>query len=110
MRFLIVRACAIGDFILHLPALRALARAHPGARFTLVGYPGTLSLARTFIPVETVQSIETAPWSALFQRASPDVPFDAAWVWMKDPTFAENLRKSGIREVFHANPFPDNAH
>jgi len=110
MRFLVVRASAIGDFVLNLPALRALARLHPEARFTLVGYPATLSLARTFIPVEEVQSIETAPWSALFRGPLGDVPFDAAWVWMKDPTFAENLRKSGIQEVFHANPFPERGH
>jgi heptosyltransferase-2 len=110
MRFLIVRACAIGDFILHLPALRALARAYPEARFTLLGYPETLALARTFILVEAIRSIESAPWTALFHGPLHDVPFDAAWVWMKDPTFAENLRMSGIREVFHANPFPVNGH
>jgi ADP-heptose:LPS heptosyltransferase len=32
--------------------------------------------------------------------------FDAAWVWMKDPVFAENLRRSGVSEVFRADPFP----
>jgi hypothetical protein len=72
----------------------------------LVGYPETLALARAFIPVEAVHSIEVPPWSGLFGH-SIDMPhFDAAWVWMKDPAVAENLRRSGLSEVFHVDPFP----
>jgi heptosyltransferase-2 len=110
MRFLVIRACAIGDFVLHLPALRALAATHSGVTFTLVGYPETLALARTFLPVEAIHSIEVQPWASLFRTSLPDLRFDAAWVWMKDPLVAENLRKSGIREVFHANPFSSTRH
>jgi ADP-heptose:LPS heptosyltransferase len=110
MRFLVIRACAIGDFVLHLPAARALAAAYPGATFTLVGYPETLILARTFLPVEAIHSIEVQPWTSLFRTHLPDLRFDAAWVWMNDPVVAENLRKSGIREVFHASPFPSSGH
>jgi heptosyltransferase III len=110
MHFLIVRACAIGDFVLHLPALRALAAAHPGAGFTLVGYPATLALARTFLPVEAIYSLESQPWASLFGSPLRDLHYDAAWVWMKDPAVAENLKKSGIPEVFHANPFPSSGH
>jgi ADP-heptose:LPS heptosyltransferase len=106
MHFLIVRACAIGDFVLHLPALRALAAANPEAEFTLVGYPATLALARTFLPVEAVYSLESQPWATLFSSSVPDLHYDAAWVWMKDPAVADNLKQSGIAEVFHANPFP----
>jgi len=110
VRFLIVRACAIGDFVLNLPALRAIRAAYSQARFTLVGYPGTLALAHSFLPVDAIHSIENRPWSALFQGPLDDLSFDAAWVWMKDPVFAENLRESGIREVFHASPFPSSGH
>jgi heptosyltransferase-3 len=110
VRFLIVRACAIGDFVLNLPALRALAAAHPQARFTLVGYPGTLALARSFLPIDAIHSIENRPWSALFQGPLNDLSFDAAWVWMKDPAFAGNLRESGVPEVFDASPFPTTGH
>jgi heptosyltransferase III len=110
VRFLIVRACAIGDFVLNLPSLRAIAAAHPQAQFTLVGYPATLALARSFLPIEEIHSIENRPWSALFQEPINDLRFDAVWVWMKDPAFAENLRKSGVREVFHASPFPTTGH
>ena len=71
MRILIVRACAIGDFVLHLPALRALVRcpSQPQA-FTLVGYPATLALARTFLPIDAIYSIETQPWASLFDGSS----------------------------------------
>jgi heptosyltransferase III len=110
VRFLIVRACAIGDFVLNLPALRALAGAHPGVRFTLVGYPSTLSLARAFVPIEAIYSIESQPWTRLFSGAVREISFDAAWVWMNDPAVAENLRRSGMREVFHAAPFPAIGH
>jgi len=110
MRILIVRACAIGDFVLHLPALRALAADKPDARFTLVGYPSTLALARTFIPVEATYSLEAQPWAALFTGPLSGLSFDEAWVWMTDPAVAENLRVSGIDRVFHASAFPSTGH
>jgi len=109
-RVLIVRACAIGDFVLNLPALRALAVRHPHARFTLVGYPEVLSLAKGFIPIEAIHSIESPPWSSLFAGPVSPLAFDLAWVWMKDPTVAEHLRESGIREVIHAKSFPESRH
>jgi ADP-heptose:LPS heptosyltransferase len=110
-RLLVIRACAIGDFVLNLPALRALSRQYPGARFTLVGYPETLQLAQTFIPLDAVYSIETQPWSQLFHGPQPGLPvFDAAWVWMRDPAVAERLRASGVARVCHADPFPAAGH
>jgi len=109
-RVLIVRACAVGDFVLNLPVLRALALQDPGIRFTLVGYPEVLSLARGFIPIEAIQSIESPPWSRLFTGPVSPLFFDKAWVWMKDSTFADHLRESGIREVIHANAFPHSIH
>src|SRR5688572_32812181 len=102
MRLLILRACAIGDFVLNLPALRALAASRPAARFTLVGYPQTLALARGFLPVDAIHSIESPPWSGLFAGPATIPSFDAAFVWMKDAAVADNLRRSGIRDVLHA--------
>jgi ADP-heptose:LPS heptosyltransferase len=109
-RILVVRACAIGDFILNLPALRAISQQNPDARFTLVGYPDILSLAKRFIPIEAIHSIESPPWSTLFARPVPDLHFDAAWVWMKDPVMADHLRGSGAGMVFHAPAFRDGVH
>jgi ADP-heptose:LPS heptosyltransferase len=110
MRLLVVRACAIGDFVLNLPALRALSLAHPGAALTLVGNPETLGLARAFIPVAAIHSIEVRPWSGLFHEPAPGLPFDKAWVWMKDPAVARHLLASGIPDVVHAAPFPITGH
>jgi ADP-heptose:LPS heptosyltransferase len=112
-RILIVRACAVGDFVLNLPALRAIAAQHPNCRFTLVGYPEKLALAKMFLPVEAIHSIETSPWSDLFGgpwRHTSRLQFDAAYVWMKADAFAENLRLSGVEHVCHRAPFPDSGH
>ena len=109
-KILIVRACAIGDFVLNLPAIRALSQARESTPFVLVGYPSTLDLAREFLPVAAIHSIESQPWSRLFHEPIPGLEFDSAVVWMKDPTVADNLRLSGIPEVFRADPFPTNGH
>ena len=107
---LVIRACAIGDFVLNLPALRGLQNMHPCARFTLVGNPSTLELARDFVAVESIYSIESPPWSRLFYEPVPELKFDSAMVWMKDPTVAGNLGFSGIPSVFRADPFPAYGH
>ena len=109
-KLLIVRTCAIGDFVLNFPSLIALQKIYPNARFTLVGNPGPLELTREFIPVENVYSIELPPWSHLFYEAVADLEFDLAIVWMKDPVVAENLRLSGIPSVMRADPFPTSGH
>ncbi len=44
MNILIVRACAVGDFVVNLPALRALQETNPAARFTFVGVPAVLQM------------------------------------------------------------------
>jgi len=105
-RILIVRACAIGDFVLNLPALRAIAAQSPDSVFTLVGSPATLSLAREFIPVEAIHSIESPPWNKLFLHPLSGLDFDSAWIWMKDPLVANHLRESGVPNVYHHPAFP----
>ena len=72
---LVVRACAVGDFVLNLPAIQALHKLRPDARFTFVGYPSTLDLASDFVPVDAVHSIETQPWSRLFYETVSDKTF-----------------------------------
>src|SRR5882762_6411976 len=82
-----------------------------GARFTLVGNPSTLELAREFVAVEAVYSIESQPWSRLFYEPVPELlKFDSAIVWMKDPSVAGNLQVSGIPSVFRADPFSEYGH
>lgn len=109
-KILIVRACAVGDFILNLPALTALQQEEPGMRFTFVGNPSTLDLARDFVSVDAVHSIDLQPWARLFYEPLPDLDFDSAVVWMKDAVVADNLRESGIPNVVRGNPFPAFGH
>jgi ADP-heptose:LPS heptosyltransferase len=75
-----------------------------------VGYPEVLSLAKGFIPVEAIHSIESPPWSRLFAGPVSGLAFDQAWVWMKDSTVADHLRESGIGAVIHAKSFPESLH
>jgi heptosyltransferase III len=109
-RVLIVRACAIGDFVLNLPALQALQHVKGDVRFTFVGYPATLDLARDFVPVDAICSIEIEPWRRLFYESISGLSFESAIVWMKDPVVAENLRLSGVPNIFRADPFPVYGH
>ena len=44
-RFLVLRGGAIGDFVLTLPALRALRERWPDAHIELLGYPHVANLA-----------------------------------------------------------------
>jgi ADP-heptose:LPS heptosyltransferase len=109
-RILAIRACAVGDFVLHLPALTALKKTLPDARWTLVGNPAGLELAREFLAVDAVYSIDLPPWSTLFWDTVKDLKFDAAFVWMKDPVVANQLAASGVPKVIRADPFPEFGH
>ena len=107
---LIIRTCAIGDFVLNLPALAALQKIDPDARLTLVGNAAALELARKFVAVDAIYSIEQPPWSRLFYEPIPDLAFDEAVVWMKNPIVADNLRLSGVPNVIRRDPFPAFGH
>ena len=109
-RIIVVRACAVGDFVFNLPALIAVQKLLPNARFTLVGNASTLELARAFAAIDGVHSIDLQPWSRLFYESIPGLEFEMAIVWMKDPVVADNLRNSGIPEVILADPFPKFGH
>jgi ADP-heptose:LPS heptosyltransferase len=112
-RILVVRACAIGDFVLNIPALQALySGLNNDVALTLLGYPARLELARLFIPeaIESIHFIESQPWSGLFNGPVTNLTFDSAIVWMRDPTVAQNMRLSGISDVLHASPFPGSSH
>jgi ADP-heptose:LPS heptosyltransferase len=96
--------------VLNLPALSALQRRHADTCFTLVGNPSSLELAREFVAVDRIHSIETQPWARLFYETLPALDFDRAVVWMKDPVVAANLLASGIPTVLRADPFPAFGH
>jgi len=109
-KILVVRSCAIGDFVLNMPALRALQLCHPHASFTLVGNPETLSVAYDFLTVAQVHSIEQEPWCRLFYQPIEGLEFDMGIVWMRDPTVADNLRRSSPKSILGLQPYPERGH
>jgi ADP-heptose:LPS heptosyltransferase len=110
LKTLVVRTCAVGDFILNLPSLVALQQRHPEMRFTLVGNPSSLEVAQDLVVVDRIASIDGQPWCRLFYETLPGLDFDRAIVWMKDPIVAQNLADSGISNVIRADPFPAYGH
>src|SRR6516225_9399629 len=65
-RILAVRGGAIGDFILTLPALKALREAYPDAHIEILGYKHIAALAENRFYAQKVRSIEYGPLSSFF--------------------------------------------
>jgi ADP-heptose:LPS heptosyltransferase len=106
---------ALGDVLVALPALTALARHYPQARFTLVGGRDQLSLLAATLPVAAVWSGHQALWLELYQNGglSPTLttrlaPFDLAVVFTprSDPAFLARLAQAGVGRVVWLPSFP----
>jgi heptosyltransferase III len=108
-RVLIIRGGAIGDFILTLPALRALREAYPDTHIEVLGYKHIAALAENRFYAQAVRSIEYGPLSSFFARNS-DLPaelasyfatFDLIISYLYDPDriFESNLRRCGVENL-----------
>lgn len=108
-RFLVIRGGAIGDFILTLPAIKALRDARKDARLEILGYKHIAALAERRFYAEEVRSIESAELSRFFAQDS-DLPahlcryfagFDVIISYLYDPDllFETNLRRAGVRRI-----------
>lgn len=104
-----IRGGAIGDFILTLPAIKALRDAYPGARIEILGYKRIAVLAESRFYAERVRSIESAHLSRFFAKDA-DLPieltnyfadFDLIVSYLYDPEsiFETNLRRSGAKKI-----------
>ena len=104
-----IRGGAIGDFILTLPAIKALRDAYPGAGIEILGYKHIAVLAENRYYAERVRSIESAQLSRLF-ATDADLPlelanyfatFDLIVSYLCDPDsiFEGNLRRSGAKKI-----------
>jgi len=101
-RILVIRGGAIGDFILTLPALKALRDACPRAHIEILGYKHIAVLAENRFYAQAVRSIEYGPLSRFFARNSELPPelvnyfasFDLiiSYVYDPDRIFENNLR------------------
>lgn len=83
-RIAVLRANAVGDFVLTMPALEALKASYPGARLTLLGKDWHARfLAGREGPVDEVVRLPAIPGVT----ASADAPADPAW-----PAFIAAMR------------------
>ena len=108
-RILVIRGGAIGDFILTLPALKALRDARPQAHIEILGYKHIAALAENRFYAQAVHSIEYGPLARFFARNS-EFPakladyfasFDLIVSYLYDPDqiFETNLRRCGVQNL-----------
>src|SRR5437762_1151692 len=108
-RILVIRGGAIGDFILTLPALKALRDARPGAHIEILGYKHIAVLAENRFYAQTVRSVEYGPLARFFADKS-ELPaeladyfarFDLIISYLYDPerVFEKNLRRCGVKNL-----------
>jgi hypothetical protein len=111
----VIRAGALGDFLLGIPALRALRARYPSAALHLVGPLPQARLALHAGIASTLTSVDAPALAPLFQDNAglAGVPaqfrdLDAAVVWLGDPAaVAANLRRLGAGAIVAAAPFPE---
>ena len=106
---MVIRGGAIGDFILTLPALKALRDGYPDAHIEILGYKHIAVLAENRFYAQAVRSIEYGPLSSFFAKNSEISPeladylasFDLVITYLYDPDqiFENNLRRCGVRNL-----------
>jgi heptosyltransferase III len=108
-RILVIRGGAIGDFILTLPALKALRQAYPGSHIEILGYAHIAALAKGRFYADAVRSIEYGALSRFFARGA-ELPrdlshyfagFDLVVSYLFDPDliFRTNIERAGVDEI-----------
>lgn len=117
-RILVIRGGAIGDFILTLPALKALRNAYPSARLELLAYKHIAALAEKRFYADATHSIEYGSLSGFFAKGAELNPelcdyfrgFDLVVSYLYDPDgiFEANIRRCGVRRIVHGPAKIDN--
>jgi heptosyltransferase III len=108
-RILVIRGGAIGDFILTLPALKALRDTYPDAHIEILGYKHIAVLAENRFYAQAVRSIEYGPLSSFFAKNSEIsaeladyfASFDLIISYLYDPDqiFESNLHRCGVENL-----------
>jgi ADP-heptose:LPS heptosyltransferase len=108
-RILVIRGGALGDFILTLPALKALRHARRCAQIEILGYKHIAVLAENRFYAQAVRSIEYGPFAKFFASNSELPPeladyfasFDLIVSYLYDPDriFERNLRRCGVKNL-----------
>ena len=108
-RILVIRGGAIGDFVLTLPALKALRESYPKAHIEILGYAHIAALAEKRFYADAVRSIEYGPLSRFFARGA-ELPEDLAiyfadfdliisYLFDPDRIFQTNLERAGADTI-----------
>ena len=108
-RILVIRGGAIGDFILTLPAVKALRETFPHAHIEILGYKHIAALAENRFYAQAVRSIEYGALCSFFAK-NPELPaelanyfasFDSVISYLYDPDriFENNLRRCGVENL-----------
>jgi heptosyltransferase III len=110
-RILVIRGGAIGDFILTLPALKALREGYPHAHLEILGYKHIAVLAENRFYAQAIRSIEYGALSSFFAKnsklpaelANYFTSFDLIISYLYDPDgiFENNLRRCGVENLIH---------
>ena len=99
----------MGDFILTLPALKALRDAWPAAHIEILGYKHITAVADNRFYAQAIRSIEYGPLSSFFARNAV-LPTDLcdyfsgfdliiSYLYDPDEIFLDNLRRAGARNI-----------
>lgn len=107
-RILVIRGGAIGDFILTLPALRAIREAFPQAKVEILGYPNIADLARFAGLADDAKAIEAPALAGFFAvQGTLDEDwmeyfgrFDVVLSYLYDP---DGIFQNNVRRCFRAN-------
>jgi heptosyltransferase III len=108
-RILVIRGGAIGDFILTLPALKALRDTYADAHIEILGYEHIAALAENRFYAQAVRSIEYGPLSSFFAKNSeisaeladyfPSFDLIISYLYDPDQIFENNLRRCGVKKL-----------
>jgi heptosyltransferase-3 len=108
-RILVIRGGAIGDFILTLPALKALRDTYADAHIEILGYKHIAALAENRFYAQAVRSIEYGPLSSFFAKNSeisaeladyfPSFDLIISYLYDPDQIFENNLRRCGVKKL-----------
>lgn len=113
-RILIIRGGAIGDFVLTLPAIRAIRETLPDNHIEILGYKHIIALAEKRFYADATRSIEYAPLARFFVFAGNldkeleeyFASFDQIISYLFDPDgiFETNLRRCDVKNLITADP------
>lgn len=115
-KVLFIRGGAVGDFVLTVPLLRALRKAHPGASLEILGYPEIASLAMACGLADRIHRVDAPGVAPLFSESGSFPPEQAAWfggfgavvcVWPdRDGVMRRRLGQVCAGRVVHIDPMP----